>query len=160
MRPKGVAADGERTPPVDDYLPTPLLAGDPVYDTEVDLALDERERLQAAIRRLEGYAGTVPSEVALQEVGLRELRNRLAEAEEAISVMRGDFGDDASKTRPPVQDQGEERARRIFGLRDQYERHHGPGWRAKLARDEGCSESNIKRLLASGKKIVAQDKPP
>ena len=154
------AADTSNTEDTLVLSPRVLTPDELAFEEEVDRALETRERLQAAIRRLEGYTGNVPSEVALQEVGLIELRSQLAEAEQAISVMRGDFGDDGPKTRPRVQDRGEARARRIFELRPEYERRHGRGWRAKLAADEGCSESNIKRLLTSGKKFAMQDKPP
>lgn len=143
----------------DDAAPWPSLQDDPVRDPEIDLLLDGRDTLIDVVSRLEGYLGAVPTELAARHALLAELRPKLEDTQRRIAVMRGDFLPGNPESRRAGRDRGVERALRIFGLRDHYERTHGRGWRAKLAADEGCTLTNLKRLLVKGKKLALQGRP-
>ena len=126
---------------------------DTAYDLEVDRRLDELDALAAEVERYESYAGNIPSEVAIQQSRLEELRPKLEQGRLRLSAMRGDFLPHEPESQVGIQDRGPPRYRRLLEAAVQYKTMHGRGWRKKLADDEGCSESNIKRLLAEGRRL-------
>lgn len=117
------------------------------FEEGVDRALDERNRLRELVGCLEEYVGSLPSEIVAKQNGLSQFRPKLSEAEHAIAMLRGDFlaGDPMGKI--SQRELPDDRARRLYA-RGQELRDAGViGYRRALAREEGCSVSNIQKYL-------------
>ena len=145
---------------VEELLAIPT-AADLEFEAELDTVLDERDALARLVAGLRASPDNRPTELIAQYEGLQKYPALLAATAHKIAVLRGDFLDGDPAANGGVNDRGAPRALRIYLRSEHLKKTHGTKrWRAVLQEEEGCGPSNIKRLVAWGRKLFLEQNQP